>query len=91
MVYSLQKSTVAKVVGISLVMMLAACSSDQRYKRQVSGDEAYLDASPLKALNTPAGMILPVQSGNYDVPATTLKGGVGKQLDIRPPVQPLAT
>ncbi len=39
MVYSLQKSTVAKVVGISLVMMLAACTSDQRYKRQVSGDE----------------------------------------------------
>ena len=53
MAYSLQKSTVAKVVGISLVMMLAACSSDQRYKRQVSGDEAYLDAAPLKALNAP--------------------------------------
>ena len=90
MAYSLQKSTVAKVVGISLVMMLAACSSDQRYKRQVSGDEAYLDAAPLKALNAPSGMILPVQSGNYDVPATTLQGNVGKQLDIRPPVQPLA-
>ncbi|MBI3310118.1 MAG: outer membrane protein assembly factor BamC, partial [Serratia liquefaciens] len=90
MVYSLQKSTVAKVVGISLVMMLAACTTDQRYKRQVSGDESYLDASVLKPLNAPAGMILPVQSGNYDVPATTLKGGVGKQLDIRPPVQPLA-
>lgn len=90
MAYSLQKLKVAKVVGISLIMMLAACSSDQRYKRQVSGDEAYLDVSPLKALNAPAGMILPVQSGNYDVPAATLKGGVGKQLDIRPPVQPLA-
>ncbi|MFS7159515.1 outer membrane protein assembly factor BamC [Serratia proteamaculans] len=90
MVYSLQKSTVAKVVGISLVMMLVGCTTDQRYKRQVSGDESYLDASVLKPLNTPAGMILPVQSGNYDVPATTLKGGVGKQLDIRPPVQPLA-
>ncbi|WP_199634673.1 outer membrane protein assembly factor BamC [Serratia sp. PAMC26656] len=90
MVYSLQKSTVAKVVGISLVMMLAACTTDQRYKRQVSGDESYLNASELKPLNAPAGMILPVQSGNYDVPATTLKGGVGKQLDIRPPVQPLA-
>ena len=90
MAYSLQKSTVAKVVGISLVMMLAACSSDQRYKRQVSGDEAYLDAAPLKALSAPAGMILPIQNGNYDVPQTAAKGQVGKQLDIRPPVQPLA-
>ncbi|MCX2957345.1 outer membrane protein assembly factor BamC [Serratia symbiotica] len=88
--FSLQKSTVAKVVGLSLVMMLVGCSSDQRYKREVSGDEAYLDAVPLKALNAPAGMILPVQSGNYGVPAITLKGSVGKQLDIRPPVQPLA-
>ncbi|MDN6983763.1 outer membrane protein assembly factor BamC, partial [Vibrio cholerae] len=42
MAISLQKSTVVKVVGVSLVMLLAACSTDQRYKRQVSGDESYL-------------------------------------------------
>ncbi|NIG62175.1 MAG: outer membrane protein assembly factor BamC [Serratia symbiotica] len=90
MAYLLQKSTVEKVVGLSLCMMLVGCSSDQRYKRQVSGDEAYLDAVPLKALNAPTGMILPAQSGNYEVPSITLKGSVGKQLDIRPPVQPLA-
>ncbi|MGI8487821.1 outer membrane protein assembly factor BamC [Pectobacterium sp. S5] len=90
MSYSLQKSMVAKVVGISLVMLLAACSSDQRYKRQVSGDESYLKASALHALNTPAGMILPVQNGDYDIPPVTLNGAVGKELDIRPPVQPLA-
>lgn len=90
MIYSLQKSTVAKVVGISLVMMLAACTSDQRYKRQVSGDESYLDAAPLKTINAPAGMILPVQNGNYDVPSARSTGQLGKQLDIRPPVQPLA-
>ncbi|MFI8416526.1 outer membrane protein assembly factor BamC [Serratia sp. NPDC078593] len=90
MAYSLQKSMVAKVVGISLVMMLAACSSDQRYKRQVSGDEAYLDAAPLKALSAPAGMILPIQNGNYEVPPVAAKGVFGKALDIRPPVQPLA-
>lgn len=90
MSYSLQKSMVAKVVGISLVMLLAACSSDQRYKRQVSGDESYLKAPALHALNTPAGMILPVQNGDYDIPPVTLNGAVGKELDIRPPVQPLA-
>lgn len=87
MAYSLQKSTVAKVVGLSLVIMLVGCSSDQRYKRQMSGDEAYLDAVPLKALKAPVGIFLPLQSGNYEVPAITLKGSVGKQLDIRPPVQ----
>ncbi|MDN6229085.1 MAG: outer membrane protein assembly factor BamC, partial [Enterobacterales bacterium] len=67
MAYLVQKSAVATVVGISLVMMLSACSTDQRYKRQVSGDEAYLDASTLSELKTPAGMILPVQNGANDV------------------------
>ncbi len=41
MAYSVQKSRPAKVAGVSLVLLLAACSSDSRYKRQVSGDEAY--------------------------------------------------
>ncbi len=47
MAYSVQKSRLAKVAGVSLVLLLAACSSDSRYKRQVSGDEAYLEAAPL--------------------------------------------
>lgn len=88
---SLQKSVVAKVVGLSLVMLLAACSSDQRYKRQVSGDESYLQTPEPKALVAPAGMILPVQNGDYDIPASAASTGVvGKALDIRPPLQPLA-
>lgn len=86
----LQKSMIAKVMGVSLIMLLAACSSDQRYKRQVSGDEAYLDAPPVSELKTPAGMILPLQNGTYEIPNGVLKGNVGKQLDIRPPMQPLA-
>jgi outer membrane protein assembly factor BamC len=90
MAYSLQKSTVATVVGLALVMTLAACSTDQRYKRQVSGDESYLDAAPLKPLSAPAGMSLPVRSGDLEVSASAQKGPVGKQLDIRPPSQPLA-
>ncbi|MEC5318103.1 outer membrane protein assembly factor BamC [Brenneria populi subsp. brevivirga] len=87
---SLQKSMVAKVVGISLVMLLAGCSSDQRYKRQVSGDESYLQALAQKTLNTPSGMILPLQNGDYDIPPVAQNGAVGKALDIRPPLQPLA-
>lgn len=90
MAYSVQKSHVAKVVTVSLVMLLAACSSDSRYKRQVSGDESYLDAAPLAELHAPAGMILPVQNGDYNIPVTNGSGPVGKALDIRPPAQPLA-
>lgn len=54
MAYSVQKSRLAKVAGVSLVLLLAACSSDSRYKRQVSGDESYLDAAPLAELHAPA-------------------------------------
>lgn len=88
--YSVKRSTVATVVGLSTLMLLSACSSDQRYKRQVSGDESYLQASELHELKAPARMILPVQRGDYDVPRTTSNAAVGKQLDIRPPAQPLA-
>lgn len=88
--YSVKRSTVATVVGLSTLMLLSACSSDQRYKRQVSGDESYLEASQLSELKAPAGMILPVQRGDYDVPRTASQAPVGKQLDIRPPAQPLA-
>lgn len=90
MAYSLQKSRVATVVGIALIMALSACSSDQRHKRQVSGNELYLDSPSLKPLSAPSGMILPVQTANYEVPSANQKGALGKQLDIRPPVQPLA-
>lgn len=88
--YSLKRSTVATVVALSTAMLLTACSNDQRYKRQVSGDESYLQASELHDLKAPAGMILPVAHGDYDVPRAAVNGGVGKQLDIRPPAQPLA-
>jgi len=90
MAYSVQKSAIAKGVGLSLVMLLAACSSDQRYKRQVSGDESYLKAADISELHAPAGMILPLQNGDFDIPAAKSNGAVGKQLDIRPPAQPLA-
>ncbi|AFJ46183.1 outer membrane protein assembly factor BamC [Shimwellia blattae] len=90
MAYSVQKSTVATVVGLALTMMLTACSSDSRYKRQVSGDESYLEAAPLAELHAPAGMILPVTSGDYAIPVTNGSGLTGKQLDIRPPAQALA-
>ncbi len=75
MAYSVQKSRLAKVAGVSLVLLLAACSSDSRYKRQVSGDEAYLDAAPLSELHAPAGMILPLQTGDYNIPVAQHRCG----------------
>ncbi|MDZ7277716.1 outer membrane protein assembly factor BamC [Pantoea eucrina] len=90
MSYSVKRSTLATAVGLSTLMLLTACSSDQRYKRQVSGDESYLQAPELRDLKAPSGMILPLQNGDYDVPHSVAKGAVGKALDIRPPAQPLA-
>lgn len=85
----LQKSKVMKIAGLSLVVFLAACTSDQRHKREVNGDQSYLDIPPLKLLNVPAGITLPLQNGEYNIPTTTTAGAVGKDLDIRPPLQAL--
>ena len=49
-----------------------------------------MQAAELQDLRAPAGMILPLQNGDYDVPHAAGNGAVGKQLDIRPPAQPLA-
>lgn len=46
MAYSVQKSR-GKGCGCFACFITAACSSDSRYKRQVSGDEAYTEAAPL--------------------------------------------
>lgn len=85
----LHKSKIMKVAGLSLVVLLAACSSDQRYKRQVSGDESYLETAGLKNLAIPAGMVLPLQNGEYDIPTPKKTEPVGLALDIRPPTQAL--
>ncbi len=79
-----------KRLALSTAMLLTACSSEQRYKLQVSSDESYLQASELQDLKAPSGMILPVAHGDYDVPHAVARGNVGKQLDIRPPSQPRA-
>ncbi|WP_127959526.1 outer membrane protein assembly factor BamC [Serratia microhaemolytica] len=89
MTCSLQKTVLTTAVGLALAM-LAACSSDQQYKRQVIGNEDYLNAPPLKPLVAPAGITLPAANSGYNVPPMTATGAVGKQLDIRPPLQPLA-
>ena len=75
-------------------MFRLLCSSlpvvQTRATSAVSGDESHLDAPPLAELHAPAGMILPIQNGDYNIPVTNGSGPVGKALDIRPPAQPLA-
>lgn len=85
MSYTAKPLRVAQVVGVSLCVLLSACSSNQRHKKEVSGNEDYLKTPPLRALNYPAGMTPPLQNGDFDVPAVTQQGQVGKALDIRPP------
>ncbi|WP_066595726.1 outer membrane protein assembly factor BamC [Sodalis-like endosymbiont of Proechinophthirus fluctus] len=85
MAYSMQNLRVAKWVGITLVVLIAACTSDQHYERQANGNEEYLKAPSLRALINPSGMILPLQNGDYEIPAVPRNGAVGKELDIRPP------
>ena len=46
--------------------------------------------TPFAELHAPAGMILPIQVGDYNIPVTNSTGAVVKALDIRPPAQPLA-
>lgn len=90
MAYSVKRSALAKVAGLSVAMLLAGCSHDQHYKREVNGNEDYLKAAGLREIAAPPGMLLPIESGTYATPAGEHPGAVGKQLDIRPPSQPLA-
>ncbi|MGL4856444.1 outer membrane protein assembly factor BamC [Plesiomonas sp.] len=79
--------SVKSVLGLSLVMALTACSSDGgRYKREVNGNDSYLNIPASDTLVWPAGVSAPLASNDYLIPAAT-QGAVGKQIDIRPPVQ----
>ncbi|MGL4859708.1 MAG: outer membrane protein assembly factor BamC [Enterobacteriaceae bacterium] len=79
-----------RVAGVAMALLLAACSSDPSYKRQISGSEDYLKTTTLAPLQAPQGMILPVQQADYAIPPVRESGATGKALDIRPPAQALA-
>jgi outer membrane protein assembly factor BamC len=78
------------VTVVSLSVLLSACSTSHESKRQITGNEDYLKASDVKPLAAPAGMVLPLQYGDYTIPDVQTNGVVGKALDIRPPQQPLS-
>lgn len=86
----LHKSKAVKLVVLSLAVFLVACTTNQCYKRQVSGDDSYLNTPALKKLTIPQGISLPLQNGEYDIPPANQNGAIGKALDIRPPIQILS-
>lgn len=85
----LKKTTLVTISVFSL--LLAACSTNQRYKREVNGDESYLDTPPLKKLSVPQSLTMPIEIGDYYINPDIQKGNTGKNVDIRPPLQPLAS
>lgn len=79
--------SVKSVLGLSLVMALTACSSDGgRFKREVNGNDSYLNTPAQTAMVWPAGVSAPLASNDYAIPSAG-QGPVGKQVDVRPPQQ----
>ncbi|MFC5078406.1 Outer membrane protein assembly factor BamC precursor [Vibrio thalassae] len=70
------------------VMVLAACSSDPKTRREAKDDFNYLDAPPLKSWTLPEDAT-PQFYPNYDIPKGDYSGGIGREVDIRPPQQVL--
>ncbi|UDG80049.1 outer membrane protein assembly factor BamC [Candidatus Steffania adelgidicola] len=90
MTYAIKKSMLMKILGISLTILLPACSSNPHHKRELNGNEDYLKSPALHALISPIDILLPLQNGDYAIPPSPDTGEIGKKLDIRPPQQPLA-
>ncbi|MBD1556017.1 outer membrane protein assembly factor BamC [Vibrio sp. S9_S30] len=74
------------VISSLAVFVLAACSSDPSSRRQAKDDFTYLDSTPLKEWLLPQGAT-PQFYPDYDIPAGDYAGGIGKNVDIRPPQQ----
>ncbi len=70
------------------VIVLAACSSDPSTRREAKDDFNYLDSPELREWTLPEGAI-PQFYPNYDIPQGDFKGGIGREVDIRPPQQVL--
>ncbi|MWN90538.1 outer membrane protein assembly factor BamC [Gilliamella sp. Pra-s65] len=84
---------VKKVAILTIVasLFLAGCGNDQNFKREVDGNEDYLQSPSLKSLIIPEGFLVPIENGDFYIDKTEYKGALGKKLDIRPPSLPILT
>ncbi|GLR74871.1 outer membrane protein assembly factor BamC [Aliivibrio sifiae] len=76
------------VVGSLMIAVLSACSSSPTERRQAKQDFKYLDTPPLVEWKQPADA-KPEFYPQYDIPQGEFIGGIGKDVDIRPPQQVL--
>ncbi len=82
------KFTSRLTLSSSLILLLAACSSDPESRRQAKQDFNYLEATTLEAFQLPEGERMPAAS-DYAIPVGEYQGGLGAEVDIRSPVQVL--
>ncbi|AMA65130.1 Outer membrane protein assembly factor BamC precursor [Candidatus Arsenophonus lipoptenae] len=79
-----------KIIVLLFIILLMSCTSNQKHKRQINGDDTYLKYTPLKRLIIPYGISLPLEEDEYYIPPQgNQNNAVGKDLDIRPPIQPI--
>lgn len=76
------------VLSSLAVFVLSACSSSPTQRRQAKDDFDYLNTTPLKVWKL-ADDATPQFYANYNIPQGDFKGGVGQQVDIRPPQEVL--
>ncbi|OCH01646.1 outer membrane protein assembly factor BamC [Aliivibrio fischeri] len=76
------------VVGSLMIAVLSACSSSPTERRQAKQDFKYLETNPLVEWKEPADA-KPEFYPQYDIPKGEFTGGIGKEVDIRPPQQVL--
>ncbi|MDF2155495.1 outer membrane protein assembly factor BamC [Vibrio sp. CAU 1672] len=76
------------VLSSLAVFVLTACSGGADRRRQAKDDFEYLEATPLTEWNVPQGAE-PNFYPNFDIPQGEYSGGIGTQVDIRPPQQVL--
>ncbi|NKF52572.1 outer membrane protein assembly factor BamC [Shewanella sp. WXL01] len=82
---------IKKATPVVLLLAVTACSTPIE-RRQVNGTEDYINASTQSLLTIPEGLDTPRYSEEYQVPEIgkqAQNSPVGKQLDIRPPLQVL--
>ncbi|ELP5728446.1 outer membrane protein assembly factor BamC [Vibrio vulnificus] len=74
------------VLSSLAVFVLSACSGSPTQRRQAKDDFAYLETPPLEQWQLPEGAT-PQFYPNYNIPQGEFVGGIGQQVDIRPPQQ----
>lgn len=76
------------VVSSLAVFVLSACSGSATQRRQAKDDFEYLNTTPMQEWKLAEGAT-PQFYTNYKIPQGEFTGGVGKEVDIRPPQQVL--